>query len=408
MNKIIIIGGGASGLFAALSASENPDNDVTILEKNSICGKKLNICGKGRGNITNTAKLNDFVDAFGNNGKFLYSAFSKFFNNDLLRTLEYMGLETITERGGRVFPITEKASDITDTLVNELTSRNVNIKYGIRAKSIKVEDNKVIGVEIFNGIMKCDKLIVATGGMSYPKTGSEGDGYNFAKECGHTITKLSPSICPIISNTPWIIDVAGLSLKNVEAKIVDKNTNKTLTKEFGEMLFTHTGVSGPIILTLSKYIADQTNINNLEIKIDLKPALSFEELNEKFTKEFKSNIILKNYFNSILPKSLAKIFSSIASIDENKKLNLITVKERKIIIDTLKDLTINIKRLAHIDEAIITKGGVSIKEIDPKTMESKIIKNLYFCGEVIDIDAKTGGYNLQAAFSTGYIAGQTN
>lgn len=406
MNKVIIIGGGASGLMAAYSASLQDNNEVILLEKNGECGKKLNICGKGRGNVTNSANIKEFIDAFGINGKFLYSVFSQFFNFDLISFLENNGLDTVEERGGRIFPSTQVAKDVTKLFLNILKKQNVKIKYGTTAKKIITENNKVIGVQIHDGIIKCNNVILATGGKSYPKTGSTGDGYNMAKDLGHTITEIKPSICPILSDEKWISDISGLSLKNVEVSVINKNTHKILKKEFGEMLFTHKGVSGPIILTLSKYITEQSNIKELALKLDLKPAINENELKEKLTREFQCNITVKNYFNKILPKSLASIFSDICCINPDTKVNKITKQDKNIIINNLKNLPINIISLAPIDEAIITKGGIDIKEINPKTLESKLISGLFFCGEVIDIDAKTGGYNLQAAFSTGYVAGQ--
>lgn len=404
MNKTVIIGGGASGLMAAYSASlEN--NEVILLEKNGECGKKLNICGKGRGNITNTANLKEFIDAFGKNGKFLYGVFSQFFNNDLIDLFENNGLKTITERGGRVFPESQTAKHITLLFLKLLKENNVKIKYGTEAKEIIIQNNKISGVRIHDGIIKCDTVIIATGGKSYPKTGSTGDGYNLAKNLGHHITDLTPSICPILTEISWNKNLAGLSLKNTEVSVIDHN-NKILRKEFGEMLFTHKGVSGPVILTLSKYLAEKTNKTDYLIKIDLKPALTYEELKNKLTKEFKSNLSVKNYFHTILPKSLANVFPEICNINPEKKVNIITKYEKQSVIENLKNLKLKITDLAPIDEAIITQGGIELKEINPKTLESKIIENLYFCGEIIDIDAKTGGFNLQAAFSTGYVAGK--
>ncbi|MBQ0104952.1 MAG: aminoacetone oxidase family FAD-binding enzyme, partial [Armatimonadetes bacterium] len=310
MNKVIIIGGGASGLMAAYSASMQ-DCEVIILEKNGECGKKLCICGKGRGNITNTAELKDFIEAFGKNGNFLYSAFSQFFNYDLLNFFETNGLRTVEERGGRVFPITEKASDVKNLLVELKKKNNVKIKYGTKAEEIIADNNVVTGVKIHEGIIKCDKVVLATGGLSYPKTGSTGDGYKIAVKLGHTLTELKPSICPILSPEKWIQEIAGLSLKNVEVSLINKNTEKSIFTQFGEMLFTHKGVSGPIILTLSKYLADQNNIKNFYLSLDLKPAINEDELRERLTNDFKSNVSIKNYFRKILPSSLASIFYSL-------------------------------------------------------------------------------------------------
>ena len=402
MIKVVIIGGGPSGLLSAYSASKN-GYKVILLEKNGECGKKLNICGKGRGNITNTANIEEFIQAFGKNGSFLYSAFSQFSNNDLIHFLNNNNIETVIERGGRVFPKSQKANDITKFLVS-IIKDSVNIRYGTPANNVITENHKIIGVKIHDGIIKCDKVIIATGGMSYPKCGSTGDGYAIAKDLGHTINEIKPSICPIICDLPYLKSIAGLSLKNVEVSLLfDK---KIIRKEFGEMLWTHTGVSGPIILTISKYISELGLSDKLRLVLDLKPALSIDELYNKFTKEFRCNITIKNYFAKILPKSLSLIFPLICNIDENKKVNIITKEEKKVIANQLKNIDLKIKALSSIDEAIITKGGVDIKEINPKTMESKIISGLYFCGELIDIDAKTGGYNLQAAFSTGYVAGK--
>lgn len=400
-----MIGGGAAGLFAAAGAAVF-GADVTLLEKNSICGKKLNICGKGRGNITNTAKKQDFIEAFGANGKFLYSTFSQFFREDLLWYLESIGIDTVEERGGRVFPKTQKAADVTNALVRWISELGVNIKYGVTAKSIAVENGNLIGVDVFGGIMKSDCVIVATGGLSYSKTGSTGDGYKFAADCGHNIILPKPSICPIITRESWVSLVAGLSLKNVTAAIKTSD-GKVIAKEMGEMLFTHKGLSGPIILTLSKVIADSDNLDKLYISLDLKPAISYEEFDMKLAEDFHSKIIFKNYAEKRLPKSLAVIFPGLCDMNSDRQLHSITLDERRRILSAFKDLTLSIKGLAPIEEAIITKGGVDIKEINPATMESKLLSGLFFAGELIDIDAKTGGYNLQGAFSTGFVAGKS-
>ena len=400
MKKVIIIGGGASGLYAAAAAASAGASAV-LLEKNSACGRKLNICGKGRGNVTNTAPLEDFIEAFGRNGRFLYSAFSAYFSGDLREQLRELGVETVAERGGRVFPAAGRASLVTDALTRRCLDLGVRIKTGTKALALSIDGGAVTGVRVFGGDMSADRVIVATGGLSYPATGSTGDGYAFARAAGHTVTPLRPSLCGLILREDWPGLLSGLSLKNVSLALLDRN-GKRLARETGEMLFTHQGVSGPIVLTLSKTAAE--NEGPLSLSLDLKPYIPPEELEAGLRKDFTGKKQLKTYLESRMPKALAALFPGLAGVD-NKPLCRVTAEERRRLAACMKGLPLTVKSLCPIEEAIITKGGVSLKEIDPKTMESRLIKGLYFCGEVLDLDAKTGGYNLQAAFSTGYAAG---
>lgn len=398
--KIIIIGGGAAGLLAAASAALNTANEVVIIEKGAACGRKLNITGKGRCNITNDAEKEDFIKAFHPNGRFLYSAFSRFFSYEIKTLLADMGVETKTERGGRVFPISDKASDVTQALLRYAKKCGAKIKTNVTAKSIDVKNGRVCGVNIYGGYMDCDCVIIATGGMSYPKTGSTGDGYRMAGELGHTINALSPALSALFTKEKWVASLSGLSLKN--AAVTAYAGEKKIASDFGEMLFTHTGISGPVILTLSRSVRKH---DNATLSIDLKPALSKEMLHARLIRDFKHSRVLKSYFKELLPKSLAELFPVLSNVDGDRRTSSVTVSERNAIVDTLKDLRLTIKGLAPIEEAIVTAGGVKISEINPATMESKLVNGLFFAGEVIDIDAETGGYNLQAAFSTGYAAG---
>lgn len=409
MKKVIVIGGGASGLMAAGIAGKNAD--VLVLEKNDRVGRKLAITGKGRCNVTNSADISEFIENTPGNGRFLYSAFYSFTNDDTINFFNKLGVETKVERGGRVFPVSDSAKDIVNALSRVLRENNVKIRYNVVAKEVITENGKVAGVKLSSGeIINCDKVIIATGGKSYPATGSTGDGYEIAKKLGHKIIPPKPSLVGLVSYTEWIPKLQGLSLKNVGFSLFDSK-NREIYSDFGEMLFTHFGVSGPIVLSgsrvLHKYMDENRCVNGIKGRIDLKPALDNKKLDLRVQRDFQKyiNKELKNSLYDLLPEKLVPIIISLTKIDESKKVNVITAEERKRIVELLKGLEFEINELRPIDEAIITAGGVCTDEINPSTMESKIVNGLYFCGEVIDVDAYTGGFNLQIAFSTAFLAG---
>ncbi|MDH7481373.1 MAG: NAD(P)/FAD-dependent oxidoreductase [Armatimonadota bacterium] len=429
MTRVVVIGGGAGGMLAAGRAAECGAK-VILLERNSILGKKLRITGKGRGNVTNIAELDDFVSAFGPNGKFLYGAFSRFSNHDLISLLERLGVPTKVERGGRVFPQSDRASDVADALERWLRELRVDIRLGTRAHGLVVEkkdqgggDNEetpnkkgrsyspafissfISGVRVFSGVIPADAVVLATGGITYPRTGSTGDGYRIAAEVGHTIVPPKPSLAALETAEPWVSQLQGLSLRNVTATLFSEK--KKLASEFGEMLFTHFGVSGPIILTLSKVYAGLTHKSGVSISINLKPALSREQLESRLISDFSQKKQFKNYLPDLLPRTLIPVFIHLSGIPAELPVNRITKTQRKKIIDLLMDFRLQITGARPAEEAIVTSGGVSLKEIDPRTMGSLLVYGLHFAGEVIDIDATTGGYNLQAAFTTGWIAGES-
>ena len=412
--KTIVIGGGPAGMIAAITASKNKDK-VILIEKNNSLGKKLLITGKGRCNITNAADISEFIEHIPGNGRFLYSVFKNFTNKDIIKILEENGLKVKVERGNRVFPITDNSKDVLDCFINELKKQDVEIR--LNSEVVEIEANKqkeVTGVYLETGeLLKASKVILATGGKSYPKTGSNGSGYKLAKKLGHSITNIKPSLVPLIADENLCQKMQGLSLKNVKIKIKDLNKQKIIYEDFGEMLFTHFGVSGPIILSASailiryKNIEELLNSNKIKLIIDLKPALSFEELDNRILRDFEKykNKDFKNSLNDLLPQKMIDCVIELSKIDPNKKVNEITKEERKNLSILLKNFEITIKGFRPIDEAIVTSGGVQTKEINPKTMESKIIKGLFFAGEIIDVDGYTGGFNLQIAYSTGFTAG---
>jgi len=412
--KVIVIGGGPAGMMAAITSSEQ-GNEVILIEKNSVLGKKLAITGKGRCNITSSLNIDEFIKNTPGNGRFLYSAFNNFNNTDIIDFIEKQGIKTKVERGNRVFPVTDKAKDVVNCFIKRLKELNVKINLNEEVIEIlKDKNNKAIGVNTNNGIIKADKIILATGGKSYPLTGSTGDGYKMVKKLGHTITELKPSLVPLVTYEEEMHkNLQGLSLKNVSIKIVDILKNKEIYNDFGEMLFTHFGVSGPIILSASSHLVRYKNISELlknkQIKlfIDFKPALSREKLDQRILRDFEEekNKSFKNSLDKLLPQKLIPEIIKQSKIDFEKKVNSITKSEREILINLLKQFEITIRDFRPIEDAIITAGGISIKEINPKTMESKIIKDLFFAGEIIDVDAYTGGFNLQIAYSTGYVAG---
>jgi len=428
--KVLIIGGGPAGMLAAISAKEE-GYEVTLLEKNNRLGKKLSITGKGRCNITSSLDISEFIENIPGNGRFLYSAFENFDNKDILKLLN---IPTKNERGNRIFPVSDRAEDVVEALKRKLDG--VNVIYGEQVKKILVKDIKenedeanaqsektenekhskkeikynkeVYGVKTQDRTFETDKVIIATGGMSYPGTGSTGDGYELAKECGHTITQIRPSLTAMtVTDESLEIcqELQGLTLKNVAIKVLENG--KKVYDDFGEMLFTHFGISGPTVLSASAHLV-RTKMKNPIFEIDLKPGLTEEKLNDRIIRDFDKykNKEIKNSLNDLLPKAMIPVAIKVSKIDEDKKVNEITREERFRLVDTLKHFKIKISGFRPVKEAIITAGGVSTKEINPKTMESKIVKGLYFAGEVIDVDAYTGGFNLQIAYSTGYTAGK--
>ena len=403
MAKVIVIGAGPAGIMAAIHASKK--HNVTILDGNDRIGKKLFITGKGRCNVTNSKDISEFFDYIPGNPHFLYSALYSYTNEDTMNFFENVGIKLKVERGGRVFPMSDKSSDIIKGLSIGLKESNVQVKLNSKVTNIIYDANKIVGVEINNiTILYGDYFIIATGGASYPLTGSRGEGQKFAKKLGHTIIELKPSLVPIELNESWLKDLMGLSLKNISLSIL-KN-NKVLYKNQGEMLFTNYGISGPLVLSGSRYVKNE---GNYEAAIDLKPALNESELDKRIQKDFLKyqNKEFKNALDDLLPKKLIPLIINLSNIPLDKKVNVITKEERKKLLHILKDLRVKIKGLRPIEEAIVTAGGVNTLEIDPSTMKSKIISNLSFAGEVIDVDAFTGGYNVQIALSTGYIAGNS-
>ena len=405
-NKVIIIGGGAAGLFAAISATEN-GADVTIFEKNDRCGKKLRITGKGRCNVTNDCSNEEFLQSVPSNPRFLYSALSALSTQDVKDFFESEGVPLKTERGKRVFPVSDKAEDIVRALVSACRDRGVKIEQE-KVLSLLIEENKIKGVKTDAGERLADAVIICTGGRSYTRTGSDGDGYAFAKAAGHTVTPLLPSLVPIVCRGKLCPSLQGLSLKNVSLSIIDKNTKKEVYSDFGEMMFTHFGITGPMVLSASAHLPDISS-ERYEAYVNLKPALDEKTLDARILSDFSkySNKDLINALDDLLPKKLIPIVISLSGINERKKINSITKEERKALVDVIRGLRLTLIGFRPLEEAIITKGGVSVKEIDPKTMASKKCRGLYFAGEVIDVDAYTGGFNLQIAFSTGKLAGQS-
>lgn len=439
--KVIVIGGGPAGLVSAISAATE-NNEVIVLEKMKEPGRKLLITGKGRCNITSSLPMEDFIKNIPGNGKFLYSAFNNFTNEDIIKLLKEQGVNVKIERGQRIFPVSDKAIDVRDALINKAKKLGVKIITNAKVENIITKKNEQVyiannsaenieknieekdtieGVEfLLNGkkeYIKCNKVILATGGKSYPGTGSTGDGYEIAKKLGHTITKIVPSLVPLEAKENSLEvckKLQGLSLKNVNVKFMDTEKNKVIYEDFGEMLFTHFGLSGPTILSGSAHLLRYKNLEELlksgkiKIIIDIKPALYIEKLDERILRDFSTekNKMFKNSLDALLPKKMIDTIVELSNINPNKKVNEITKKERENLVNLLKKFAITIKGFRPIEEAIVTAGGVTIKEINPKTMESKIINGLYFAGEIIDVDAYTGGFNLQIAYSTGYTAGR--
>ena len=404
MAKVIIIGGGAAGMIAAYSAALT-SKQVILLEKNEKLGKKIFITGKGRCNLTNASDMNTVMENVVSNKRFLFSAFKNFTNEDIMSLVEENGTKLKIERGNRVFPVSDHSSDIIKSLENALRALNVDIRLNTKVDSLLIENDICKGVLIGKNKIMADDVIVATGGMSYQATGSDGDGYRFAKEAGLSVSKLYPSLVPFNIEGERIKALQGLSLKNVHVYIY--NEKKLVYDEFGEMLFTHFGVSGPVIISASAIIGNK-NIKGYRLCIDLKPALDEEKLDERILRDFteQKNKSLKNSLNKLFPAKLIDEVIYQSKIDPEKKVNLLTKEERQRLVHATKNLEYVISSTRGFNEAIITKGGVEVSQINPKTMESKKIKGLFFAGEVLDLDAFTGGYNLQIAWSTGYAAGE--
>lgn len=418
--KVAVIGGGPAGMMAAISASKK-GNEVYLIEKNGRLGKKLLITGKGRCNITSSLDIKDFIQNIPGNGKFLYSAFDNYTNNDIINFLKGHGVGVKEERGNRIFPVSDKSMDVLNAFEKELKKKNVKIKLNTRVVGIDTENGRVesLTYENENGQLKkltADKIILATGGKTYSSTGSTGDGYEIAQKLGHTVTKIRPSLVPLTATGKSLNickDLQGLSLKNVGIKLIDSTKNKVIYEDFGEMLFTHFGVSGPTILSASAHLLRYKNIdellknNKINLVIDFKPALQIEKLDARIQRDFaeEKNKEYKNSLNNLLPQKLINTIVELSQINPNKQVNEVTREERINLAKLLKNFTITISGFRPIEEGIVTSGGISIKEINPKTMESKIVEGLYFAGEVIDVDAYTGGFNLQIAYSTGYTAG---
>lgn len=400
---VIVIGAGAAGLIAAGTAAKHTEQ-VILIEKNDIIGKKLLITGKGRCNITNAADIEDMIQMYPVNGKFLYSALYSFTNDDIVSLIESFGVKTKVERGGRVFPVSDKSKDVVYALKKYALKSNVKLIHSA-VREILAENGEICGVKTDNGIINGDRVIVCTGGASYHNTGSTGDGYKFAKQTGHCVTELKPSLVPIVTEEKWVTECMGLSLKNVAVSAYDEK-GRRVYEDFGEMLFTHFGISGPIVLSMSAHLK---NTKKYKIKIDLKPALTYEQLDARLLRDFEkfSKKHLINSLDELLPKALIPIVIKLSGIEAHKQVCGITKEERRHLGECLKGLTLTFESFRPIDEAIVTSGGVSVKELNPSTMESKKVKGLYFAGEVIDVDGYTGGYNLQAAFSTGYLAGRS-
>ena len=413
MSKVLIVGGGAAGMMAAVTAARQGD-EVSLFEKNEKLGKKLFITGKGRCNITNAADIEAFFRAMNSNPKFMYSGFYSFTNDQVIQFFEDLGVQTKIERGDRVFPVSDHSSDVINALSREMKRLGVQIYLHSEVRELLIEglsdadgtEMTVSGVVLASGKkIRGDSVIVTTGGASYPSTGSTGDGYRFAKACGHKVTDLLPALVPMEVKEWYAGELMGLSLRNIEIKITDGK--KKLYEEFGEMLFTHYGVTGPVILSASSVVGRRLKQKELTLHIDLKPALAEEQLDKRVLRDFESNHNrqFKNAVDGLFPAKLKPVMVELSGIPEEKKVNGITKEERLKFVRLIKDFTMTLTSLRGYNEAIITKGGVSVKEIDPGTMESKLVHRLYFAGEVLDLDAMTGGFNLQIAWSTGYLAG---
>ena len=401
---LIVVGGGPAGILGAATAAAK-SLQVVLLEKNEKLGKKLYLTGKGRCNFTNYGDADDFFYNVTTNKKFLHSAYKSFNNHQLIGLLESLGLKSKVERGNRVFPETDKSSDVIKALEKYLQLNNVEIKLNAEVKSILVRDHQAIGVLLRNDKqISGEKVLIATGGMSYRQTGSTGDGYRMAQQLGHSIVEPKPALVPLVTREKWVKDLQGLSLKNVSVQAIINN--KPQVKQFGEMIFTHFGVSGPVILSMSSFLKEYLD-SPVQLKVDLKPALSNEQLDARLQRDFNkyAGKHLKNSLDDLLPQRMIPVILALSGLDTHKQVNRISKKERELLAHALKNLDLTVTGALSLNEAIVTSGGINVKEINPSTLESKIIKGLYFAGEVIDVDALTGGYNLQIGFSTGYLSG---
>lgn len=409
--KVAVIGGGPAGMLAAISAAKSSD-DVTLFEKNNILGKKILITGKGRCNITSSLEIEDFISNIPGNGRFLFSVFQNFSNQDIISMLEKEGVKVKEERGNRIFPVSDRAEDVRFALEKITKKAGVNIKLNSNVKAIEVGEEGVKAVILDNGKFNADKIILATGGKSYPLTGSNGDGYEIAKKVGHSVKEIRGSLVPMLGDNTCS-KLQGLSLRNIGIYIYDKENDKKIYEDFGEMLFTHFGVSGPTILSSSAHVLRYKNVDekmrdrSIILKIDLKPALSIEQLDTRILRDFEEvkNKQFKNSLDKLLPKKMIDVVIEKSKIDPDKKVNEITKEERHTLVNLIKNFEVKLLGFRPVDEAIITAGGISVKEINPKTMESKLVSGLYFAGEIIDVDAYTGGFNLQIAYSTGWTSG---
>ena len=407
MKKVIVIGGGPAGMFAALAAAQN-GHSVSLLEKNEKLGKKLYITGKGRCNITNAGDMDTLFENVMTNRKFLYSAFYAYDNQRVIDFFETHGVRTKIERGNRVFPYSDHSSDVIAALKRALINEGLDIYLHTCVKELLVEDQRCRGVVLEDGTKEtADAVILATGGFSYQSTGSTGDGYRFAKACGHQVTDVEPALVPFNVKESYVMKMQGLALKNVRVTI--KRDKKVLFEDFGEMLFTHFGVSGPLCLSASSKVGKELKKQDLDMKIDLKPALTEEQLDHRLLRDFEENQNkqFKNALQGLLPAKMLPVVIELSAISLDKKVNEITKEERNRLLHLLKQFPVTLTGLRDFNEAIITKGGVVVKEVNPATMESKLVSGLYFAGEVLDLDALTGGFNLQIAWSTGYLAGDS-
>lgn len=405
--QIAVIGAGPAGMMAAGRAAERGCK-VTLYEKNDRVGKKILISGKGRCNITNNTDVEGLIENTPGNGTFLYSSFYGFSNHDLIQFLNSRGLQTKDERGGRVFPLSDRAKDVADAMEDYCRESGVRFRFESTVRDIIISDRRVKGLILEDGTeVSCDAVVLATGGLSYPRTGSTGDGYRMAKKIGHTLIPMKPSLVPLITAEEWVKELQGLSLKNIAITMLNEK-NKKVYSDFGEMVFTHYGVSGPVILSGSRHILDY-GYRNIRLSIDLKPALSEEKLDDRLLRDFEqfSRKQFKNSLGELLPQKMIPVMVELSQIPGDKFVNQITKEERKRLVKLLKGLTMTIIGARPIGEAIVTAGGIATDEVDPSTMESKLVAGLYFAGEIIDVDAYTGGFNLTIAFSTGHLAGSS-
>ncbi len=408
MSRVIVVGGGAAGMMAAIAAAEN-GHSVQILEQNEKLGKKIYITGKGRCNVTNACEVDKLFENVVSNPKFLYSAFYEFTNEQMMRFIEDAGCPLKIERGERVFPVSDHASDVTAALERVLKKQDVRVRLHAKVQSLLWEDGRILGVLLQKNQEKvlADAVIVATGGLSYPSTGSTGDGYLMAEQTGHTVTECRPSLVPFEIKETWCKDLQGLSLKNVRLTLLCDG--KRIHEEFGEMLFTHFGISGPLVLSASSFYGKCKKKDRVFVTLDLKPALSAEQLDKRILRDFEENLNrqFKNSLGKLFPAKIIPIIIKESGVDPEKKIHEVTKEERQALARVTKNLQMQVSGLRGFAEAIITQGGVRVKEINPSTMESKLISGLYFAGEVLDLDALTGGFNLQIAWSTGYLAGRS-